>query len=96
MSNGGPKHGSGRPPKLRDTVRNRLVRISVTESEWEVIQMLAKSWDVPTATAGYGLLADSIAAIRKRSPTAIPRDLLLAASAVVAKHQPELVAREAP
>jgi hypothetical protein len=86
---GGPRTGAGRPRKLKDTVRNRMVRLSVTESEYEVLEMLGESWDVPTATASYGLLADAIAHIRKVRPPAIPENLLLAASEVLAKHQPK-------
>jgi hypothetical protein len=86
---GGPRAGSGRPPKLKDTVRNKILRVSVTETEYEVMELLGKSWDVPTATAAYGLLADSIAACRKANALAMPERLIVAASQIVAKHKPE-------
>jgi hypothetical protein len=90
MTKGGPRAGSGRPPKLRDTVRNRILRVSLTETEFEVMELLAESWDVPTATAAYGLLADQIATCRKANALAMPERLIVAASQIVAKHQPEL------
>lgn len=86
--------GSGRPPKGRDTVRNRVVRMHVTPSEMEVLQMLAVQWDVPTATAAYGLLADCIAKCRRQTGRqkvlAMPDRIIYAASRIVARYEPEL------
>lgn len=92
--NGGARKGSGRPKKCRDTVRDRMVRISITDSEFEVLEILAEQWDVPVATAGYGLLADAIGNCRKSKPLAIPDKLIYAASRIVARYKPA-VQREA-
>lgn len=89
MTRGGPRANAGRPPKARDTVRNKMVRISVTHTELEVLEMLAVQWDVPIATAAYGLLADCIAKCRKDKALAMPERMIIAASRIVAKYQPE-------
>jgi len=89
MSRGGPRAGAGRPPKANDTVRNKLVRISVTHTEFEILEMLAVQWDVPVATAGYGLLADCIAKCRKNKAIAMPERVVIAASRIVAQYEPE-------
>jgi hypothetical protein len=90
MSSGGARQGSGRPPKARDTVRNKIVRLSVTPSELEVLELLGVQWDVPTATAAYGLLADCIAKCRRQKALAMPDKLIYAASRIVARYEPEL------
>lgn len=90
MTRGGPRTGAGRPPKARDTVRNKLLRLSLTESELEVLAMLGEQWDVPTATAAYGLLADCIAKCRRQKALTMPDKMIYAASRIVAKYEPEL------
>ena len=88
---GGPRHGAGRPKnkKCPDTTRDRVVRVSVTESEYELLVILGEQWDLPVATAAYGLLADCIAKCRKSKPLAMPDKLILAASQIVAQHKPD-------
>jgi hypothetical protein len=71
-------------------VRNKIVRLSVTPSELEVLELLAVQWDVPTATAAYGLLADCIAKCRRQKALAMPEKIIYAASRIVAKYEPEL------
>lgn len=88
MTRGGPRAGSGRPPKLRDTVRDKIIRVSVTQTEYEVMELLSDQWDVPVATAAYGLLADQIASCRKAKDLAMPEKLFYAASQIVAKYKP--------
>ena len=88
MTRGGPREGSGRPPKLKDTVRSQIIRVHVTPTEFDVLQLLADQWDVPVATASYGLLADQIAACRKAKALAMPEKLYYAASKIIAKHEP--------
>ena len=90
MSSGGARTGSGRPPKARDTVRNKMLRLSVTHSELEVLQILGEQWDVPTATAAYGLLADCIAKCRRGKAPPMPERLVIAASRIVSRYEPEL------
>ena len=85
---GGPRMGAGRPNKCPDTVRNRVVRISITDSELAALQILAEQWDVPVATAAYGLFADQIAICRRAKPLAMPAKLVYAASQIVARHKP--------
>jgi hypothetical protein len=87
---GGPRHGAGRPKKCPDTVRDRIVRISVTDTEHEVLEILAEQWDVPVATAAYGLFADQIARCRNMKALAMPEKLVYAASRIVSKYPPEL------
>jgi hypothetical protein len=62
----------------------------MTDSEFTVIEILSEQWDVPVATAAYGLLADQIANCRKSEPLAMPEKLIYAASRIVAKYEPEL------
>ena len=88
MSSGGARIGSGRPLKHRDTVRNRMVRISMTETEYDVLAMLAEQWEVPTSTAAYGLLADCIASCRRQKALAMPEKMIYAASLLVARYNP--------
>jgi len=90
MSSGGPREGSGRPPKGRDTVRNRLMRISLTETEFDVLKMLGEQWEVPTSTAAYGLLADCIAKCRRTKALAMPDKMIYAASRIVARYGPQV------
>lgn len=90
MSRGGPRLHSGRPKKCPDTVRDRIVRISITDSEHAILEILAEQWDVPVATAAYGLFADQIARCRRSKPLAMPEKLIYAASRIVAKYEPEL------
>lgn len=90
MTRGGPRKGAGRPKHCSDVVRDRVVRICLTDSELAVLEILGEQWDVPTATAAYGLLATCIADCRKATPLALPEKLIWAASCVIAKHQPEL------
>lgn len=90
MSSGGARTGSGRPPKARDTVRNQIIRLSVTESEKEVLGMLAEQWEVPMATAAYGLLADVLAKCRRQKALNMPDKMIYAASRIVARYEPEL------
>ena len=88
---GGPRFGAGRPKnkKCPDTVRDHVVRVSMTESEYEVLAVLGEQWNLPVATAAYGLLADQIATCRNEDPLAMPEKLIYAASVIVAKHKPE-------
>ena len=79
--------GAGRPKKCPDTVRDRVVRISITDSEHEILEILAAQWDVPVATAAYGLFADQIAVCRRAKPLAMPEKMIFAASRIVAKYQ---------
>ena len=90
MSSGGARAGSGRPPKARDTVRNKMLRLSVTHSDLEVLKLLGEQWDVPVATAAYGLLADCIAKCRRQKALHMPDKIIYAASRIVAKYEPEL------
>ena len=90
MTSGGARRGAGRHPKARDTVRNKIVRLSVTPTEFEVLEMLGIQWDVPTGTAAYGLLADCIAKCRRQKALAMPEKIIYAASLIVAKYKPEL------
>ena len=90
MTRGGPRAGSGRPPKMRDTVRDRMIRVSVTQTEYEVMQLLADQWGVPIATASYGLLADQIATCRKSKDLEMPEKLVYGASKIIAKYKPKL------
>jgi hypothetical protein len=71
-------------------LRDRVIRVSVTDAEYTVIALLAEQWDVPVATAAYGLLADQIANCRKEKALAMPEGLIYAASRIVAKYEPEL------
>jgi hypothetical protein len=87
---GGPRKGSGRPRKCPDTVRDKVVRLSITDSELAVLEILAEQWDVPIATAAYGLFADQIASCRRSKPLALPQKLVYAASAILAKYEPEV------
>lgn len=83
---GGPRQGAGHPKKCPDTVRDKIVRISMTDSELAVLEMLAEQWDVPVATAAYGLFADQIARCRNAEPLAMPEKLVYAASRIVGKY----------
>jgi len=56
----------------------------------EVLNLLAKQWDVPMGTAAYGLLADCIAKCRRTKALAMPHKLIYAASRIVAQYEPEL------
>lgn len=87
MSRGGARAGAGRPLKSGDTARGKLVRIAITQTEHEVLELLSQQWGVPVATAAYGLLADSLAKCRKAKPLAIPRNMILAASQIIARHE---------
>lgn len=59
----------------------------ITHSEYEILELLSEQWDVPVATAAYGLLADSIAKCRgKNRSKNIPDDLVYAASRIMAKY----------
>jgi hypothetical protein len=76
--------------KGADLVRDYQLRVCITATEREVLELLAEQWDVPTATAAYGLLADSIARCRRsRAVLTMPDKLIYAASRIVAKYQPE-------
>jgi hypothetical protein len=66
------------------------MRISLTETEYEVLTMLGQQWDVPVATAAYGLLADCIAKCRRQKALAMPEKVIYAASRIVARYEPEL------
>jgi hypothetical protein len=66
------------------------VRISITDTEHSVLELLAEQWHVPVATAAYGLFADQIATCRRAKALAMPEKLVYAASLIVAKHEPEL------
>jgi hypothetical protein len=66
------------------------MRISLTETEFEVLTMLGQQWDVPTATAAYGLLADCIAKCRRGKALAMPERLIYAASRILAEYAPKL------
>jgi len=90
MPKGGVRSGAGRPPKARDTVRSKILRMNLTETEYEVMRLLATQWDVPIATAAYGLLADCIAKCRRQKALTMPDKLIYAASRIVAKYEPEL------
>jgi hypothetical protein len=87
---GGPRKGAGHPRKCPDTVRDCIVRISMTDSELAALESLAEQWDVPVATAAYGLFADQIARCRNSKPLAMPEKLIYAASRIVAKYPAEL------
>jgi pheromone shutdown protein TraB len=50
--------------------------------------LLAEQWDVPPATAAYGIFAEGLAKFRKVSPSS-PKNLVEAASRYIAKHKPE-------
>ena len=93
---GGARKGAGNPgKKCRDLVRDRTVRICITDTEHEVLEILSEQWDIPLSTAAYGLLADQIATCQRSKPLALPEKLVYAASLIVAKHQPELKQRGA-
>ena len=87
---GGPRRGAGRPCKSPDFVRDRVVRISITDAEHECLEILAEQWEVPVATAAYGLFADQIAKCRRIKPLAMPEKMIYAASRIVAKYEPQL------
>ena len=88
MTRGGPRAGAGRPLKGKDCVRDRSVRIHVTETEMEVLELLAEQWAVPVATAAYGLLADCIAHCRKKNRAmSVPDNLVYNASRIIAKYE---------
>jgi hypothetical protein len=75
---------------LKDTVRDKIIRVSVTQTEYDVMQQLADQWDVPIATAAYGLLADQIARCRKSRALAMPEKLYYAASLIVTRYKPRV------
>jgi hypothetical protein len=65
-----------------------MIRISMTETEFEVMEMLGEQWGVPTSTAAYGLLADCIASCRRQKALAMPEKMIYAASQIVARYNP--------
>ncbi len=56
-------------------------------ARFRVLELLGDQWRVPIATAAYGLLSDSLAKIRNVKPMT-PQAVVLAASKIVAQHQP--------
>jgi hypothetical protein len=66
------------------------MRISLTESEYEVLTMLGEQWGVPTATAAYGLLGDCIAKCRRQKGLAMPDNIVYAASLLVARYNKQM------
>jgi hypothetical protein len=62
----------------------------MTDSELSVLETLAEQWDVPVATAAYGLFADQIARCRNSAPLSMPEKLVYAASRIVAQYPAEL------
>lgn len=57
-AHGGPRLGSGH--ECADFTRHKIVRIGVTESEFDILTQLGEQWGVPRGTAAYGLLLDRI------------------------------------
>lgn len=93
MSSGGPRHGSGKPPSAAS--RDHQIRIMMTEAEHDDIQLLAQQWDVPLATAAYGVFTSELSRIRRCKPHS-PVNLVLAASAAIAKHEGSMTSTKHP
>jgi hypothetical protein len=66
----------------------------LTQTEYEVLELLGRQWDVPTATAAYGLLADCIAKCRRTKALTMPDKMIYAASRIVASYKPEMQENE--
>ena len=78
---GGPRKGSGRPP--RHYPRDKTIAVKVTQTEWERLTLLAERWNVPLATAAYGLLADQLSRVCNRVGDQLPHDLVEGASLAI-------------
>ena len=80
---GGPRNGSGRDRSPAS--RTHQTRIMMTRAEFEDLELLSEQWDIPIATAAYGIFADSLARYRSVKPHS-PHSLVLAASRCIAQH----------
>jgi hypothetical protein len=67
----------------------------MTEAEYDDMRMLAGQWDVPIATAAYGVFTDSLSRIRKCKPHS-PENLVIAASQMLAKHEGSMTSTKHP
>ena len=85
---GGPRHGSGRQTSA--AARSQQIRIMMTEPEYDDVALLAEQWDVPIATAGYGLFTESLSRIRRVRPQS-PENLVVVASRMIAKHDASMI-----
>ena len=57
----------------------------MTQEEFDDLTLLAEMWDIPVATAAYGIFADEMSRFRNEKPHS-PENLVLAASRYIAKH----------
>ncbi len=86
-SHGGPRVNSGQEPS--EFTRHKIIRVCVTESEFDIVGQLGQQWGVPRGTALYGLTLDRINECRggvSDASTNIDK-LVLAASKIVVKSQ---------
>jgi len=67
----------------------------ITEPEYDDLVLLAEQWDIPVATAAYGIFADTMSRMRRVKPQS-PANLVLAASAMIAKHEGSLQSTKRP
>lgn len=93
MSRGGPQKGSGRPTS--PVTRSHQVRIMMTEYEWDDVVLLAEQWDLPVATACYGIFCEALSKMRRKHPQS-PENLVLAASYYIAKHEGVMASTKSP
>lgn len=59
-SAGGARRGSGRRKQPKPYVRSEPVRVLFRPEEWHAIDILARTWDVPVATAVWALTVDAL------------------------------------
>jgi len=59
----------------------------MTEVEFEDIKLLADQWEIPIATAAYGVFAEGLCKVRGgRGRPVSPENLVLAAARCLAQH----------
>jgi hypothetical protein len=93
MSKGGPRHGSGKP--ISEIARRRQVRVMMTDPEYDDVVLLAQQWDLPVATACYGIFTEALSKMRRVRPQS-PSNLVYAASQFIAKHEGSMPSTKIP
>ena len=79
---GGPRKGTGRPPRPPEFVRSAGLRVNFFPRELRDLEAIAEAWDVPLATAVWALLHDKLANLHKRAPKTEDGLAVLAAAAL--------------
>ncbi len=89
MSRGGARRNSGRLPNASSRVKS--IKIYMTEPEFQNVSLLAEQWDVPAATAAYGIFGEGFSRIlRGQGRVHSPANLVLAASRIIAEHKGDM------